>query len=87
MALRASDAGWPRHWDCWVHPCTQPFRADALQGQPFGCPDSLPANPSNPSGFSAPMLSVAQIKRPPLRAAFLFVWRREGDRIDPNLTS
>jgi hypothetical protein len=24
----------------------------ALQGQPFGCPDSLPANPSNPRGVS-----------------------------------
>lgn len=66
-----------------MHPCTQPFRADALQGQPFGCPDSLLANPSNLLGFSAPMLSVAQIKRPPLRAAFLFVWRREGDFVTP----
>jgi len=56
MTLGAPGAGWPLHCrDCWVHPCTQPFRACALQGQTFVCPDSLLANPSNPRrGFSSP---------------------------------
>jgi len=57
----ASDAGWPLHRDCWLHPCTQPFRACALQGQPFGCPDSLLANPSNPrSGVLIPLSMVSR---------------------------
>jgi len=32
------------------------------------------------------MLSGRQIKRPPLGAAFLFVWRREGELIESALT-
>ena len=49
----------------------------ALQGQPFGCPDSLQANPSNPRGFCQPTLSARYAKRP--FRGVLCIWRREWD--------
>ena len=49
----------------------------ALQGQPFGCPDSLLANPSNPRGFCQPTLCARYAKRP--FRGVLCIWRREWD--------
>jgi len=64
-------AGWPLHCrDCWA-PWAQPFRACALQGQTFVCPDSLLANPSNPGASSLhPPLRQTRKKGHPLGGLF-----------------
>ena|GEM_PF-2065632 len=50
----------------------------------FGCPDLLLQIRRTPAGGLIRRLSASQTKKPPLRAAFSFIWRREGDcRVHP----
>ena len=72
-------AGWPLHcWDCWVHPCTQPFRACALQGQTFVCPDLLLQIRRTPVGGSRPPIRPDKKKRAAQWAALFFLSGGEG---------
>ena len=61
---------------CSSHPWDSPS-AHGAEGQPFGCPNSIQSNLSNPGGFVHTSLS-ARYAKSPLRGS-LRIWRRERD--------
>lgn len=74
--------------DCGAHPWAPPQRAlGARWGQPFGCPNLLPADSSNPRPrVSSTDSPPGKRKRRPIGRPFAFVWRREGEPIESALT-